>query len=331
MKESNWGFSRREKIGMFGIASIIAILFLANMFYTKASNKNDKQDISSFQKAIEEANKERALIAQEKKDKKNSFRKTYKNQYKNNGSKTKSSIKSKVESKPISTVEQNEIAQKVDDNLPKIEMSFFNPNNATLDELAKLGIPKRTCQTIINFRNKGGKFLKAEDLKVVYGISEPIYKRLKQYIQIPDVVKKKKDIPKEKVLIKIPLNGSTAEDWMKLRGIGPTLSARIVKYRDKLGGFANVEQLKDVYNLPDSTFNSIYGQIELNNSIVKKSIQELNFKELISHPYINKSIAGKLISKKDRNEKFNNWQEFQNYLKITPKEVENIKQYFIIP
>jgi len=328
MEELTWGFTKREKIGLFGIATIVLLLLFLNNFYQKTTEKNQFNESNTFQQAIEQANKERELLAQVKIEKKQAYENRFKNKKYPKKNESKFQAKEKNQAAQIKKLKESK-----DNSIPvTFQLSTFNPNIANLETLINLGLSKRTAQTIINFRNKGGKFLKAEDLKVVYGISEKIYQNLKDYILIPNKDSKPPTHKtKLKPVLKIAINVSSAEEWMELRGIGPTLSNRIVKYRDKLGGFASIDQLTEVYNLPDSTFQNIKAQLTLTQAITKQSINALNFKQLISHPYINKSMAGKIISRKDRNEKFNSWKEFQDFLKITPKQLENIQYYFTIP
>lgn len=48
---------------------------------------------------------------------------------------------------------------------------------------------------------------------------------------------------------KTDLNTATQIQLQKVRGIGPALSARIISYRDKLGGFSVDKQLQNVWGL----------------------------------------------------------------------------------
>ncbi len=49
----------------------------------------------------------------------------------------------------------------------------------------------------------------------------------------------------------VDLNSSTADQLMTLPGIGPSLAARILKHREDIGGFTDVEQLGDVSGIGD--------------------------------------------------------------------------------
>lgn len=69
----------------------------------------------------------------------------------------------------------------------------FNPNEASKEQLMDLGLPERTVKTLLNFRSKGGKFYKNEDLKKVYGLKEEWYDQLESYIRIKKEEFKKAD------------------------------------------------------------------------------------------------------------------------------------------
>lgn len=55
----------------------------------------------------------------------------------------------------------------------------------------------------------------------------------------------------------IDLNTTTYKELATLPGIGPTFSKRIVKFRDAMGGFDSIAQLKKVYGLPPETYAAL--------------------------------------------------------------------------
>ncbi len=61
---------------------------------------------------------------------------------------------------------------------------FFDPNTITLDSLCMLGLTPRQAQTILNYRNKGGRFRRPEDFSRMYVVSEELYLRVKPFIAI---------------------------------------------------------------------------------------------------------------------------------------------------
>ena len=53
------------------------------------------------------------------------------------------------------------------------------------------------------------------------------------------------------------LNSATAADFMQISGIGEVKAGDIIAYRDAIGGFKSVAQLKDVSGISDSLFRRI--------------------------------------------------------------------------
>ena len=57
--------------------------------------------------------------------------------------------------------------------------------------------------------------------------------------------------------VRVEINSADTTELKRLRGIGSKLSARIVKYRSKIGKFETVNDLKKIYGLSDETFEAI--------------------------------------------------------------------------
>gem|GEM_PF-6410755 len=70
----------------------------------------------------------------------------------------------------------------------------------------------------------------------------------------------KRDSPKKKVVY-LELNGSDSASLRKVKGIGPVFAARIVKYRDALGGFKSKEELRKVYGMTEEAYAEISPQV----------------------------------------------------------------------
>jgi len=65
-----------------------------------------------------------------------------------------------------------------------ITLFDFDPNIISKEKLMDLGLSSSVAATFVNFRNKGFKFYKKEDVKRVYGFKEIDYERLMPYIKI---------------------------------------------------------------------------------------------------------------------------------------------------
>ena len=85
----------------------------------------------------------------------------------------------------------------------------------------------------------------------------------------------------------ISLNETDTSVWKKIPGIGSSYSSRIIKYKDLLGGYVNKEQLLEVYGIDNDLYVKISPFIQEDSNYTKVKINELEFKELLKHPYLN--------------------------------------------
>ena len=178
-----------------------------------------------------------------------------------------------------------------------IKPSPFNPNTSSYHELLEVGVPERQVRSIIAYRNKGGRFVVKSDLEKIYGLSDSVYNRLCKYIQLPDSVFKEKKLRIQPIhsvgaTILLDLNLASEKDLKSLKGIGPSFSRRILKYKELLGGFCSKSQLKEVYGVDDTLFNKIKDHLEIRTLVYRKiNINESSTYQMSKHPYITWNLA----------------------------------------
>lgn len=194
----------------------------------------------------------------------------------------------------------------------------FNPNSVSEYELESLGLSSGQAKTLINFKQKGGKFYKKEDLKKIYSISDELYNKLEPYISI------ERD---ENEISIIELNSATKEQLKKIRGIGEKTAERLIVYRTKLGGYSNLNQLDDVYGLDSTIKNNKTTYFIINTEVLSKiRINNITFKELLYHPYCDYNTTKKIINYREMHGDFisieqileNNLIKAKQYRKIAP-------------
>lgn len=101
-----------------------------------------------------------------------------------------------------------------------------------------------------------------------------------------------------KVIIKEPikdLNFATAEELQVVKGIGPSFSKRIIKYRDLLGGYVDSIQLHEVYGLNDETIHNLFKKFSIQSDAKPINFNTDSIKLLARHPYISYDIARVII------------------------------------
>ena len=97
---------------------------------------------------------------------------------------------------------------------------------------------------------------------------------------------------------KIDINLADSAALERLPGIGEKLSIRIVRYRDRLGGFVTLAQLKEVYGLSDSTFSFITKYLDINNAFkpLQIAVNKADYVQFRRHPYMTTSVLKALLA-----------------------------------
>jgi len=185
------------------------------------------------------------------------------------------------------------------------DLFVFNPNIISTEEAMQLGFSKKLTATLLNFRKKGGRFFKPDDLKKLYGLPPTLFQKLESYILIPSNYRKfKKDSVHERTYPKksfvktiLEINSADSLSIVYLKGIGPSFTKRIIKYRTMLGGFHNMKQLKEIYGMTDSLYVSLSSQIQIDKTkLVLIPINTIDLNALRKHPYFNFQSAQAIIN-----------------------------------
>jgi competence ComEA-like helix-hairpin-helix protein len=178
----------------------------------------------------------------------------------------------------------------------------FDPNTLPEQGWQQLGISSKTAATIRNFLSKGGRFYKPEDLGRIYGLRKKDYDRLLPYVRIAEksYTRSSMEVEPETRIKKTPLviniNEADSLELVRLDGIGPKLASRIIAFREKLGGFYEVGQLKETYGLPDSTFQKIRSVVTISTASLKRiNINTATKDQLKMHPYIKWNLANAIV------------------------------------
>ena len=237
----------------------------------------------------------------------------------------------------LSLINEKEQYKYPNQPLVKSTLFKFDPNQISISEWQKLGLSSKQAQSIINYRNKGGKFREADDLKKMYTISPQIFKRLQPYVQLPEDPGKKqlkndypaKTYPKRELII-VEVNRADTTSLDEIKGIGAAFARRIVKYRDRLGGFYHKDQLMEVFGLDSIKFEEIKGQVSIDAAAIKKiNINTVDFEGLKNHPYLKYKEINAIIQYRKQHGKYTTIADLKKLLILTPQTITKIAPYLI--
>lgn len=183
----------------------------------------------------------------------------------------------------------------------------FNPNHLPIEDWMKLGLSERQARTIKNYESKGGQFRTKADVKKMYTVTPELYEKLAPYIQLPEnknAYEPQKSYQENKEYIKpsaakVEVDIATADsaEFTKIRGIGPAFASRIVKYRNRLGGFYKKEQLMEVWGLDSAKYEQIKDQTVITLGNLKQiNINTCTFDEFRNFPYLSYKQMNAIIN-----------------------------------
>lgn len=203
------------------------------------------------------------------------------------------------------------------DYVPKIYP--FNPNFITDYKGYKLGMSVPEIDRLLAFRKQNKYVNSPEEFQAVTKVSDSLLNALSPYFKFPDWVKNKKEFKeykkysnmafskKEKVVI-IDINQATQEDLIKIYGIGEAVSLRILKFKESLGGFVSMEQMKDVWGLSPEVIENLNAHFKVSAlpNLRKVDINNASIKELSQFPYFNYQLAKQIVTFRSMNGDFKN-------------------------
>jgi DNA uptake protein ComE-like DNA-binding protein len=239
------------------------------------------------------------------------------------------------------------------ESYPNIELFEFDANRIGFDSLQILGLSESLSRRFIKFREAIGGFKSIKDIKKIYGLNDSIFRELEPYVRIKvsetsmaedanTVVNensKANELPKQEIKEKswsssnltIELNSASANDLRKIKGIGETLSNRIIKYRDAMGGFFNSNQIFDVYGVESTNLDLVNITLEVDTSLVTMvNINNGEISDFTKHPLINSYQAKILIAYRKQHGNFRNESDIAASKAFTDKEMQAVLPYLAI-
>lgn len=229
----------------------------------------------------------------------------------------------------------------------------FDPNTADSLELLSVGLPPHVARNILRYRKAGGVFRRPDDLGRIYGLSDSIFMRVKPYVAIPPIKRETRHTPiveeEPKTLLQpldtvkrehpyaeymraklkpgefVDLNRADTTELMKVPGVGPVYARMIVEYRNLLGGFHSVAQLRELdAPLPESLGDWVHVSTP---PAEKLHINALSVTKLRSHPYLTFYQAKAIVDLRKREGSIRSAHQLLFLDEFTEADIERLQPY----
>lgn len=243
----------------------------------------------------------------------------------------------------LDTETQAEISRLKQNVLEKdtVRIYPFNPNFITDYKGYSLGLSLQEIDRLHAFRANNTYVNSAAEFQQVTMVSDSLLAVLAPYFKFPDWVSRKTSVKprkqnrsdKVKAVVKVAdLNTATAEDLRIINGIGETLAARIIKFRDRLGGFLIDDQLSDVYGLKPEVVKRtlLHFSVLKIPEIEKIDINTASVDELAQLVYIQKSVAYDIVAYRERNGGINSFDELLEIERFPADRINRIALYLFL-
>ena len=224
-------------------------------------------------------------------------------------------------------------------------MQQFDPNTADSSTLVHLGLKPWQASNMLKYRAKGGRYRKTEDLKRLYGMTDSMYLALLPYVVIDtlaidrwrDSVRMAADSVPRYVSHKRDtiLNLRTADttELKMIKGIGSYRAKQIIRYREQLGGFVSVEQLREVKALQPLLKDSLSTDSLLSHffidsvRVVPLKVNSMHVERLQRHPYLSFEQARAIYELRRKKIHLKHLDQLRTLDCLTEQDIQRLRPY----
>lgn len=177
------------------------------------------------------------------------------------------------------------------------EPCIFSLDTVGTSFLRNIGFTLRQAELVIRYRDLIGGYRSFEEFEECYAVDSAMAQLLLPYIIFPErdsiTITPRMEFP-------IEINGADSATLCQVSGIGAKSAQEIVRYRELLGGYHNVEQIRELNIITTENFSRILPQISCDSSKIKKiSINFAGQNELMVHPYLSNRMLRRIIKHRE--------------------------------
>lgn len=220
----------------------------------------------------------------------------------------------------------------------------FDPNTISADSFQLLGFPAWQAKSLLRYRgDRAITFRRATDLRRVKSLDSSLVEAVIPLVRLaPPTTSAPAAAPNGAAPTtyaytpkapppppgSVDINTADTSVWKSIPGIGSYRAKRIVRFREVLGGFVSVNQVRDTRGLPDSTFQAIIPYLRASPIPRPLVINRATYEELKRHPYINRNLANSIVKNREKFGRFNGPEDLRRLRLITDKNLPTLLPYF---
>lgn len=175
----------------------------------------------------------------------------------------------------------------------------FTIDTVSEEYLMRWGLSRLQAQVLINYRDRAGGIHNEEKLRSCYVLDSGVADRMIEYIVFTNPAESlpSEQLPrKEEKSDRVEINRADSAALVSVDGIGAKSAGVILRYRELLGGFYSLEQLRELKIITESNFERILQEISCDSCEIRKiDINFAGLKNLAEHPYISDRALRRIV------------------------------------
>lgn len=227
-----------------------------------------------------------------------------------------------------------------------LALASFDPNKVDSASLVEMGIAEWMAANLIRYRAAGKLFKHPEELRALYGMTPALYDSIIKYVTIDTTYVQQRLAARRdscQILIThrsdnqqlirplklqagehVDLNHADTTLLQRIPGVGSKIAQMIVRYREQLGGYVSVRQVRDIY-LNDTLLGK---WVVVDETCVHKlSINHSSVMTLKKHPYCSYLQAKAIVDYRKRFGVIHNTEEMSYIEGISISTIDKWKPY----
>ena len=131
-------------------------------------------------------------------------------------------------------------------------------------------------------------------------------------------------------IVKLDLNSCDTDALVTVPQFGSKRAAKLVEYRDRLGGFHSFSQLQEVYVMQTIDTVKLKPYLYIDKQKIRKlNVNTATYQELVSHPYIDAYLTKLILRHREKNGPIRDLDELQQITHAYPELIEKLRPYLV--
>jgi len=212
------------------------------------------------------------------------------------------------------------------------------PQSLSAADWQRLGLSSKQAASMVRYRDKYG-FHSIDQMRRIRVLPPALLNLISDSLifdqpfgtsptkNIEATAKEASSILLEKKIQKLDLNSATRAMLVALPGLGEYTAAKIITYRERLGGFLSLDQLQEIQGLKPEILQRVLPYLELEQGVKRISINEVTYELLKLHPYLTWNQANSIIKMRKQRGQFKDLVELRESVLIDEETYKKLLPY----